>query len=57
MEDSIQEDDMSLIVIRHKGAAMEQSHEKESTEWISTQKDSLINYEKQDIKETGIQKK
>lgn len=56
IEDHIIEDDMSLIVVKH---TEEEKVARETTDWSKTEgaEESLINYKKEDIKETGIKKK
>jgi len=56
VEDHIQEDDMSLIVVKHVAAEIKQEALQESTDWNGDAK-NLPETEKGGIKETGLKQK
>jgi serine phosphatase RsbU (regulator of sigma subunit) len=52
--DTIQQDDMTLIVIRH---GEKQETETEKTKWTEEEQDSLVDYEDEPVEESGLSNK
>ena len=52
--DTIQQDDMTLLVIRH-GA--KPTTEAQNTQWSEKEQESLVDYEQEEVKESGLKEK